>query len=418
MAKPSSEPARRAPQTHRGKSTHTRLLKGAEQAFYTFGYPGTSVAQICREARVANGTFYQYFSDKFDAFAEIVRALSRHLHRELQQAAQSSAYPKEQLICVNRAYFEVVALKVRAYQIFRESEFVDLKLSQGFYRPAVALYERIIQCAVDQGQFCSLSPQLTAWAMLGLQEFVATRWLVWEKAPAQRRPQSQLSCLIESTQKFLLHGLGCPFKGLTAPPRARPSVRGNAEKPVGTRKALLQAAEQRFGRRGFHATQISDITRQAGVAQGTFYLYFPSKVALFAQLVREINQNLIDEIRQATAGLAHRRDVEQAGFNAFFRFIRRHTLAYRIVREAEFVDEEAGQGYYRRIAAGYVKGLRQAMKRNHIRTCSCEPLAYGLMGIGHLVGLKWLVWDGLEALPAPALNELMRFICLGMENTA
>ena len=46
------------------------------------------MAQICREARVANGTFYQYFSDKFDAFAEIVRALSRHLHQELQKAAQ------------------------------------------------------------------------------------------------------------------------------------------------------------------------------------------------------------------------------------------------------------------------------------------------------------------------------------------
>lgn len=374
------------------------------------------MAQICRQARVANGTFYQYFSDKFDAYAEIVRALSRHLHEELHKAARSTTCPKEQLMRVNRAFFEAVARKVQAYQIFRESEFVDLKLSRTFYHPAVALYEQIIRRAVDQGQLRTLSPQVVAWGMLGLQEFVVTRWLVWEKETAQR--QTQLGCLIESTQEFLLHGLGCPFKGSAAPSRARPSVRSNAEKPVGTRKALLQAAEQRFGRRGFHATQISDITRQAGVAQGTFYLYFPSKVALFAQLVREINQNLIDEIRQATAGLAHRRDVEQAGFGAFFRFIRRHTLAYRIVREAEFVDEEAGQGYYRRIAAGYVKGLRQAMKRNHIRTCSCEPMAYGLMGIGHLIGLKWLVWDGLDALPTPTSNELMRFICQGLENAA
>ena len=47
-------------------------------------------------------------------------------------------------------------------------------------------------------------------------------------------------------------------------------------KPV-RRAQLLKAARKVFRAKGYDGATISEIVREAGVAQGTFYIYFPSK---------------------------------------------------------------------------------------------------------------------------------------------
>ena len=47
-----------------------------------------------------------------------------------------------------------------------------------------------------------------------------------------------------------------------------------------TRAALLEAARELFSERGYHQTRVDEITGRAGVATGTFYLYFKDKPAI------------------------------------------------------------------------------------------------------------------------------------------
>lgn len=51
------------------------------------------------------------------------------------------------------------------------------------------------------------------------------------------------------------------------------------------RDRLLAAAVEVFAAKGYTATRVSDIVQLAGVAQGTFYLYFRSKQAIFEELL-------------------------------------------------------------------------------------------------------------------------------------
>lgn len=51
------------------------------------------------------------------------------------------------------------------------------------------------------------------------------------------------------------------------------------------RDRLLTAATEVFAAKGYSATRVSDIVQQAGVAQGTFYLYFKSKQAILEDLI-------------------------------------------------------------------------------------------------------------------------------------
>jgi len=56
---------------------------------------------------------------------------------------------------------------------------------------------------------------------------------------------------------------------------------------IDKRRAILEAAIRVFARQGYHATRVSDIADEAGVAYGLVYHYFRSKEAVMAELFTE-----------------------------------------------------------------------------------------------------------------------------------
>jgi AcrR family transcriptional regulator len=55
----------------------------------------------------------------------------------------------------------------------------------------------------------------------------------------------------------------------------------------GRRREILRAAQQLFWQNGYGGTSIPGIARAAELAPGTIYLYFPSKEALYVELLIE-----------------------------------------------------------------------------------------------------------------------------------
>ena len=62
------------------------------------------------------------------------------------------------------------------------------------------------------------------------------------------------------------------------------------------RERILTAAERIFARHGFFAARVSEIAKEAGVADGTIYLYFKSKddllISLFEHRMKQVNEEL------------------------------------------------------------------------------------------------------------------------------
>lgn len=154
---------------------------------------------------------------------------------------------------------------------------------------------------------------------------------------------------------------------------------------------------------GFERASIVEITKAAGVAQGTFYVYFESKQSLFAQLVDTLGASLRQALADATAGLDSPMAVEEAGFDAFLEFIQAHRHLYKIVRQAEFVDEELYRRYYARLAEGTIRSLELAMADGEFVARDAEAIAYTLMGIFDFIGMRWVLWEG--KLPPPQVRE-------------
>ncbi|CAG7650727.1 hypothetical protein PAESOLCIP111_06161 [Paenibacillus solanacearum] len=63
------------------------------------------------------------------------------------------------------------------------------------------------------------------------------------------------------------------------------------------KESIIASALKLFAEKGYHNTKVSDIVKDAGMAQGTFYLYFKSKEDLF----RCVAERCLDEIAGALA---------------------------------------------------------------------------------------------------------------------
>jgi len=186
------------------------------------------------------------------------------------------------------------------------------------------------------------------------------------------------------------------------------------ERGEATRDRLLEAAEEVFAEQGFFRASIAEITRRAGVAQGTFYLYFKAKEEIFRELVRKMSHDLRRTLQEATAPILDRRDVERVGLETFLQFVLQRRNLYTVMRECEFVDPELHRWHYTRLAEGYVRGLRLAMARGQVRQLDPEALAYFLMGAAHMIGMRWTYWENALP-PREALESIVSVILHGID---
>src|SRR3954471_8448107 len=74
------------------------------------------------------------------------------------------------------------------------------------------------------------------------------------------------------------------------------TVHSAAERSTDKRERILAAAERIFARHGFFAARVSEIAKEAGVADGTIYLYFKSKddllISLFESRIKQVTADL------------------------------------------------------------------------------------------------------------------------------
>jgi AcrR family transcriptional regulator len=162
-----------------------------------------------------------------------------------------------------------------------------------------------------------------------------------------------------------------------------------------TRAELLAAAKRLLASKGFHGTKIADIAAAADVGTGTFYLHFPTKEALFADLVKATALRAKDEIDRAKASVADPRAQARVATETFFRFADRNRDVFKILfgHSAQFNEllrevhqlfiVDAEESHARGVAAGAFQAFRPAI------------VAQGIVGLLSQVVSWWIEHDDI-----------------------
>ena len=120
-----------------------------------------------------------------------------------------------------------------------------------------------------------------------------------------------------------------------------------------TAGALLEAARRVLSAKGYHGTKIVDIARAASVGVGTFYLYYPTKEALFLELVEDTVARLKAELDGVRGRVSDPIEQSRVRTLTFFRFAQENRELFRIVfgHGASFND------VVRRCQEGFIRDL-------------------------------------------------------------
>lgn len=71
---------------------------------------------------------------------------------------------------------------------------------------------------------------------------------------------------------------------------------------------IIQAAIEVFREKGIEKTKVSDIVKAAGIAQGTFYLYFPSRLSVMPAIAKNMVERIIATLDE---GISSHKPFEQ-----------------------------------------------------------------------------------------------------------
>lgn len=199
-------------------------------------------------------------------------------------------------------------------------------------------------------------------------------------------------------------------------PRKRLS---RAERAEGARQTIFEAAEKVVGRHGYADASINRITEAAGIAQGTFYLYFESRQALFDELLPHVGQDMLHFIRDRVTGAKDVYDLEERGFRAFFAYLKDNPGFFRILNEAEIASPAAFRKHFKLLTQHYVDSLRRALNAGEIRRYGedeLETIAYMFMAARSYLYLRYVKGRArVRSLPEPVIQTYMKMVRDGLK---
>lgn len=152
---------------------------------------------------------------------------------------------------------------------------------------------------------------------------------------------------------------------------------------------IVKTAAKIFAKKGFHRTKVSDIVKAAGIARGTFYIYYKSKTELFEKLLDELMREVVKNFS----------DIDYHSLNTqedFYNHILKVSMRFKdlVLKNRElasiFLKElgSAGSRFQKKLEI-YHRGLMDiskeflnfCYKKGIIRNANYEVISYSASGI-------------------------------------
>jgi len=172
------------------------------------------------------------------------------------------------------------------------------------------------------------------------------------------------------------------------------------------RDEIMAAAKIVFARNGFHATTISDIAKESGLAYGSIYQYFGSKEDLFQALMSAEGYALRTHIAVALAATGRRPDDSwepfRAAVQATFEFFEADKASTKLLLRDSYAlgdrFEKQLISIYERFIDDMADHMAASQQRGMVISAPPRMVAYSLAAlIGQLAHRRLSTDDGVTA---------------------
>jgi TetR/AcrR family fatty acid metabolism transcriptional regulator len=174
------------------------------------------------------------------------------------------------------------------------------------------------------------------------------------------------------------------------------TVHSAAERGGDKRERILTAAERIFARRGFFAAKVSDVAKEAGVADGTIYLYFKSKDDLLISLFERRMQQVNEALREAVAGIDSPREQLRAFIKTYLQLVHDEPTAVEVLtielrQISKFMKEYENPQFadFLRLLGGIIADAQE--RRELDRSIPAHVAARMIFGVLDELALAWVL---------------------------
>lgn len=179
-----------------------------------------------------------------------------------------------------------------------------------------------------------------------------------------------------------------------------------------TRLSLILAAESVLRARGYRSTTVDEVVREAGVAKGTFYLYFESKEQLFLEVLERAVGSLEEHLEDALEGVSGPIDrLERRALSYMRGYLKYRDLIHILYGEAvggNLRFQKEFREIYEKLTSTLAEDIREASDEFGSLALDVELLSYALVGAGEMLAYRSTLDDryDLESIVAKAIGIL------------
>jgi AcrR family transcriptional regulator len=181
------------------------------------------------------------------------------------------------------------------------------------------------------------------------------------------------------------------------------------------REEVLRRAALVFSSKGYHATSVSDIIQAAGIARGTFYLYFESKRAIFDELLDRFVALLLGAVRPIATDSEAPPPLRQMHDNLgrLLDVLEGHReLTRLLLRTAVGLDDDFDRKlyeFYRMITERIERGLELGQGLGLLRPCAPAIAARCVLGSVKEVVMAYVVESAKAADREALIDEIVAY---------
>jgi len=194
---------------------------------------------------------------------------------------------------------------------------------------------------------------------------------------------------------------------------------------MSTEEKLLKSAVDLMSKNGYHRTTVADIVKAAGVAQGTFYLYFDSKKTLFLKLMEDFYsmlENALTEVDWNISTLNSQEELAQRIRMAIQKILLVYqdnaVLARIFLREAMGLEPDFAElwdSIIERLSAYGTLIMEQAIEHDLLPPQNSQLVAHCVVGMIERVAYYWLFQENEYELEE-VVDSLTRFELFGISS--
>lgn len=160
---------------------HNKIILAATKVFAKKGFFSARISDIAKEAKVADGTIYLYFNNKFDILISVLEEEIGKITEQIKKAIELETDPEKMLTIFIKKHLAAMKQNKNLAEVIhielRQSDRLIKEYRDTSFRQYIDVISRIIEHGQEQSIYRSdISPDIAKRAFFGALDEVTRIW--------------------------------------------------------------------------------------------------------------------------------------------------------------------------------------------------------------------------------------------------